>query len=105
LGENTFDHRKHFITVLFRQQVWCAVAVELAPRGGEIEGRLWVIVSHYTAGGDVYDCRNRDAARAIKEAIEIVLFDTFGPKDRVDAARIKIKSPGIRVVGWAGGSQ
>src|SRR5699024_3424370 len=95
----------HFIKVFFRQQVWCAVAVEFAPFSREVQGDLWVIVGHDPTGWDVHDCRNRDATWVVRETFEVVFLDSCRTKDRIDTARIKVKGPGIGIMGWARGAQ
>ena len=95
----------HFIGKLLRIQIRRTLALEILPTRDEIAHDRWVIIGHNATGGFLHDGRNRNAARVIREALEISVLQAWNLKHRVNAAFVQVELPGTHIVGRAGQRQ
>ena len=102
------DPRVEFVdlvAVLVGVQVGRALAVEGRPLGDEVEVELLVRVCHHGLGGQVDQRRHRDAARIVRDAVEVGLLQAVQAGDGIPLVRVEVEDPGVDVVRGAGQAQ
>ena len=73
----------------------------ISPLGLEIPDHRVEVVGYYLAAGFFDQCRNRDAARVVRETLEIGVLQARNVQHGIDFAGVEVKGPGTFVVGWS----